>query len=133
MLAAKLKRHGAQTWLVNTGWSSGPYGVGSRMKLVHTRAIIDAIHSGALTKAPTVTDPVFGFAVPTSCPGVPAEMLRPEKTWPDPAAYHQAAQKLGALFRQNFVKYADHAGDELRSAAPRVFQEDYDARYSYCT
>ena len=119
MLATKLKKHGAQTWLVNTGWSGGPYGVGSRMKLAYTRAIIDAIHSGALAKSPTVTDPIFGLAIPTHCPGVPDQMLQPEKTWSDPAAYHQAAKKLAALFQQNFAKYADQASEEIRAAAPR--------------
>jgi phosphoenolpyruvate carboxykinase (ATP) len=119
MLATKLKKHGAQTWLVNTGWSGGPYGVGSRMKLAHTRAIIDAIHSGALAKCPTVSDPIFGLATPTHCPGVPDEMLQPEKTWSDLAAYRQAAKKLAALFQQNFAKYADQASEEIRSAAPR--------------
>ncbi|HEV2970066.1 MAG TPA: phosphoenolpyruvate carboxykinase (ATP) [Pirellulales bacterium] len=119
MLAAKLKKHGAQTWLVNTGWSGGAYGVGSRMKLAYTRAIIDAIHSGALADSPTVTDPIFGLAAPVRCPSVPDEMLQPEKTWPDPAAYRTAAKNLAALFQQNFAKYADQASDEIRSAAPR--------------
>ncbi len=120
MLADKLSRHGAQTWLVNTGWSGGSYGVGSRMKLAYTRAIIDAIHSGALSDCPTATDPVFGLAIPTICPGVPDNMLQPEKTWSDAAAYRQAAKKLAGLFQQNFIKYADQASDEIKSAAPKV-------------
>jgi phosphoenolpyruvate carboxykinase (ATP) len=118
-LATKLRRHEAQTWLVNTGWSGGPYGVGSRMKLGYTRAIIDAIHSGALAEAPTVTDPIVGFTAPTHCPGVPDAMLQPERTWSDPAAYRAAAKKLAALFRENFAKYADKASEEIRSAAPK--------------
>ncbi len=119
LLAAKLRKHGAQTWLVNTGWSGGPYGVGSRMKLSYTRAIIDAIHSGALAKAPTVTEPVFGFAVPTCCPAVPEEMLQPERTWSSSGAYHDAARRLASLFQENFAKYAERASPEIRSAAPR--------------
>jgi phosphoenolpyruvate carboxykinase (ATP) len=120
MLAAKLRAHGAQTWLVNTGWSGGAFGVGSRMKLPYTRAIIDAIHSGALADAPTVVDPIFRLAVPTSCPGLPEQILQPRKTWPDAAAYEQAAKKLAAQFRQNFTKYADQASDEIKSAEPAV-------------
>ena len=120
MLAAKLRAHGAQTWLVNTGWSGGAFGVGSRMKLAYTRAIIDAIHSGALADAPTVIDPIFRLAVPTRCPGLPDQILQPRKTWPDAAAYEQAAKKLAAQFRQNFTKYADQASDEIKSAEPDV-------------
>jgi phosphoenolpyruvate carboxykinase (ATP) len=120
MLAAKLRKHGVQTWLVNTGWSGGPYGVGSRMKLSYTRAIIDAIHAGTLADCPTATDATFNLAAPTRCPGVPDAMLQPERTWSDATAYCQAAKKLAALFQDNFAKYADHASDEIRSAAPRT-------------
>lgn len=118
MLAAKLRAHGAQTWLVNTGWSGGAFGVGSRMKLSYTRAIIDAIHSGALADVSTATDPIFRLAVPTRCPGLPEQILQPRQTWPDAAEYEQAAKKLAAQFRQNFAKYADQASDEIKSAEP---------------
>ena len=118
MLADRLRTHGAQTWLVNTGWSGGSYGVGSRMKLGYTRAIIDAIHSGALAEAPTVTDPVFHLAVPNCCPNVPEKILQPEQTWSDPAAYHAAANKLAGLFQQNFQKYAEKASPETKAAGP---------------
>ena len=118
MLAAKLRGHDSQTWLVNTGWTGGPFGVGSRMKLSHTRAIIDAIHSGALADAPTVMDPVFRVAVPTRCPGVPNDILQPRSTWPDSDAYEEASKKLAGLFRANFQKYADQASDEIKSAEP---------------
>ncbi len=120
MLATKLRKHGAQTWLVNTGWSGGSYGVGSRMSLAHTRAIIDAIHDGSLAEIPTTVDPVFGLAIPARCPGVPDSMLVPERTWPGAAAYHQAAKKLAGLFQQNFTKYADQASDEIKLAGPKA-------------
>ncbi|MEZ4399352.1 MAG: phosphoenolpyruvate carboxykinase (ATP) [Kofleriaceae bacterium] len=119
LLADKLRTHGAQTWLVNTGWSGGGYGVGSRMKLSFTRAIIDAIHSGALDQASTVEDPVFGVAVPTACPGVPPEILVPKNTWADKAAYDAQAAKVATLFRDNFKKYEAQASDEIRAAGPR--------------
>jgi phosphoenolpyruvate carboxykinase (ATP) len=120
LLAAKLRKHGAQPWLVNTGWSGGGHGVGARMKLSYTRAIIDAIHSGALDKVATQEDPVFGLAVPTSVPGVPSEILVPRNTWADRAAYDAQAKKVAALFRDNFKKYETEASDELRAAGPRL-------------
>jgi phosphoenolpyruvate carboxykinase (ATP) len=120
MLAEKLRKHSAQTWLVNTGWSGGPYGVGSRMKLKYTRAIIDAIHSGALLDAPTQVDPVFGLAVPTSCPDVPSEMLQPRNTWADKAAYDEKAKKVASLFRENFKKYESQASAEVRAGGPKL-------------
>ena len=119
MLAEKLRHHNAPTWLVNTGWSGGGHGVGLRMKLKYTRAIIDAIHDGSLLHAPTETDPVFGLEVPTVCEGVPAEILIPRNTWSDKAAYDRQANKVGALFRKNFEKYADKASAEVLAAAPK--------------
>ena len=120
MLAAKLEKHGAQTWLVNTGWTGGPYGVGARMSLPHTRAIIDAIHSGALDDVETVEDPIFGVAVPTKCPGVPSEVLIPKSTWRDGAKYDETARKLASLFKKNFEKYEDQASEAIRGAGPRL-------------
>jgi len=120
MLAEKLKRHGAQTWLVNTGWSGGAYGVGARIKLKYTRAIIDAIHSGALNDAPTQIDPVFGLAVPTTCPDVPSEILVPRNTWSDKAAYDDKAKKVAQLFRDNFKKYEGQASAEVRAGGPKL-------------
>jgi phosphoenolpyruvate carboxykinase (ATP) len=120
LLASKLRSHGAQTWLVNTGWSGGGYGTGSRMKLGYTRAIIDAIHSGALGKAPTVEDPIFGVQVPTAVEGVPTEILQPRNTWKDAKAYDDAARKLAFLFKENFRKYEEGASEEIRGAGPRV-------------
>ncbi len=120
MLADKLRKHGASTWLVNTGWTGGGFGVGKRMKLQYTRAIIDAIHSGALDKIATVDDPVFGVAVPTACPGVPTEVLVPRNTWADGAAFDAQARKVATLFRDNFKKYEAQASDEIRAAGPKL-------------
>jgi phosphoenolpyruvate carboxykinase (ATP) len=120
MLAKRLEGHGAQTWLVNTGWTGGPYGVGRRMSIAHTRAILDAIHSGELAKATATPDPLFGFEVPTACPGVPSEVLSPRRTWSDPAAYDAAARKLAGLFQRNFRQYEDGASEAIRRAGPTV-------------
>jgi phosphoenolpyruvate carboxykinase (ATP) len=118
LLAAKMQQHKANAWLVNTGWSGGAYGVGARMKLKLTRAIINAIHSGELARAEMVRDGVFGVEVPTSCAGVPADVLIPRKTWSDKASYDATARKLAGLFRDNFTKYADGASAEVRNAGP---------------
>ena len=101
MLAKKIESHGANAWLVNTGWSGGGYGKGERMKLGWTRAIIDAIHDGVLEQTDTVTEPFFGLSIPTSCPGCPDEILDPKKTWSDSAAYDKSAKKLARLFEEN--------------------------------
>src|SRR5687768_17006977 len=94
LLAEKMQKYKANVWLVNTGWSGGPPGQGSRMKLSLTRSIIDAIHSGQLANAPTMSDPVFGISVVTKVPNVPEEVLVPRNTWSNKQAYDQAAQKL---------------------------------------
>lgn len=120
LLAERMAAHKAHVWLVNTGWSGGGYGVGKRMKLSLTRAIIDAIHSGELAAAPTAKDPVFGFDVVTECPGVPREVLMPKNTWKDPAAYDAAAQKLATLFINNFKTYESGASAEVCAAGPKV-------------
>jgi phosphoenolpyruvate carboxykinase (ATP) len=116
LLAQKIKKHGARVWLVNTGWSGGAYGVGKRMKLAYTRAIIDAIHSGALAKSKTKRDPLFGFEVVTECPNVPAEILDPRSTWADKAAYDRTARKLAELFRSNFGNYESGVESEVLAA-----------------
>ncbi|MCH9683478.1 MAG: phosphoenolpyruvate carboxykinase (ATP) [Deltaproteobacteria bacterium] len=120
LLADKLKTHGAQTWLVNTGWSGGAYGVGKRMSIKHTRAIIDAIHSGALKNAPTAVDPVFGVEVPTSVEGVPDDVLMPRNTWTDKAAFDATANKLARLFVDNFKEYESKASEAIRGAGPKL-------------
>ena len=118
LLAKKMRETGATAWLVNTGWSGGPFGIGKRMSLKYTRAIIDAIHSGELEKVETIADPTFGFAIPTSCPNVPSEILTPKNTWADKAAYDETAKKLARLYVENFRAYADQASEELLAAGP---------------
>jgi phosphoenolpyruvate carboxykinase (ATP) len=119
MLAERIQAHGSAAWLVNTGWTGGSYGVGSRIGLNHTRAIIDAIHSGELAKASTATDPFFGLSVPTSCPGVRDTILQPQLAWSDQEAYRGTALKLCRLFRQHFARYADETSAETLAAGPR--------------
>ncbi|MGD9853463.1 MAG: phosphoenolpyruvate carboxykinase (ATP) [Planctomycetaceae bacterium] len=120
LLAAKMQKHQSHAWLVNTGWSGGRYGSGQRMSLSVTRSIIDAIHAGQLADAKTETDPVFGFDVVQECPNVASQLLRPRDTWTDHAAYDQTAARLADLFRKNFAKYADTAGEDIRSAGPHT-------------
>jgi phosphoenolpyruvate carboxykinase (ATP) len=120
LLAERLRKHRAQTWLVNTGWSGGGFGVGKRMKLSYTRSIVDAIHDGSLAHVETKKDPVFGFDVPITCPNVPSEVLWPKNTWSDKAAYDEAARKLAYLFNKNFERFSDRAGSEVRSAGPSL-------------
>jgi phosphoenolpyruvate carboxykinase (ATP) len=115
LLAQRMRKHGSRAWLVNTGWTGGVHGVGRRIELAYTRAIIDAIHSGALDEAGIEEDPLFGLAVPTSCPGVPSEVLLPRRSWRDGAAFDETAKKLAALFSHNFSKYAEVASPEIRA------------------
>jgi len=122
MLAARLRTYGAQAWLINTGWSGGGYGVGKRIDLPHTRAIIDAIHSDALQDAVTHEDAIFGLAVPTQVPGVPSKILRPENSWSDHGAYRKAAAHLASLFHKNFRQFDAVASEAIRAAAPRATQ-----------
>jgi phosphoenolpyruvate carboxykinase (ATP) len=119
-LSAKKKQHGTRVWLVNTGWSGGAYGTGKRIKLANTRAIIDAIHSGALVKAKTQRDPVFGFDVVIECPNVPAEILIPRNVWGDKAAFDATAKKLAGLFNKNFAAYEGGVSAEVKGAGPVV-------------
>ncbi len=120
LLARKLKQHGARAWLVNTGWVKGSYGSGTRIPLAYTRAIIDAIHSGALDHAMMVEDRVFGLRVPTSCPGVPEDLLNPRESWTDSNAYDQTAGRLARLFDRNFVQFRDGASPSVIEAGPRL-------------
>jgi phosphoenolpyruvate carboxykinase (ATP) len=120
MLAERMRTHGTAAWLINTGWTGGPYGTGTRIRLRYTRAIMDAIHSGALSDCPTVEDPVFGLHVPVRCPGVPAEMLIPRSTWPDNVSYDAAAQKLARRFHDHFALYAESASEATCAAGPRT-------------
>ena len=118
LLAMRIKQHNARVWLVNTGWGGGGYGVGKRISLKNTRAIIDAIHSGTLAKAPTERDPVFGFEVVTACPGVPGEILHPRNAWANPILYDSEAKKLAGLFRENFKTYESGVSAEIKAAGP---------------
>jgi len=120
LLADRLRKHKAQTWLVNTGWSGGPYGVGKRIDLTVTRAILDAIHGGRLVECPTVADGTFGLEVPVRCDGVPTDLLDPRATWADPRAYDAAARRLAGLFGDNFAIYAASAGEIVCAAGPKV-------------
>jgi phosphoenolpyruvate carboxykinase (ATP) len=120
LLAEQIRKHDAQVWLVNTGWSGGSYGTGSRMKLAYTRAIIDAIHDGSLAKADFSEDPFFGFTVPQLCPNVPAEILQPRNTWLDKSTYDMTAKRLASLFTENFKKYAEGSSEEIANAGPKA-------------
>ncbi len=119
LLAEKMQRHGVNVWLVNTGWSGGSYGTGERIALPHTRAIINAIYSGALAGVPTEPDATFGFAACKECPDVPSEILLPRGTWADQAAYDETAKKLAGLFVENFRTYEEGANADILAAAPR--------------
>ncbi len=119
MLGQKIKQHGARVWLVNTGWTGGAYGTGSRMKLAHTRAMIEAALSGALDGVETVADPVFGVMVPVSVPGVPSDVLSPRGTWSDSAAYDASASKLAEMFKTNFARYTDRMSAAIVAAGPK--------------
>ncbi|MDD3587468.1 MAG: phosphoenolpyruvate carboxykinase (ATP) [Thermoguttaceae bacterium] len=123
LLAQNMKKYGSRAWLVNTGWCGGSYGVGKRLSIKHTRAIIDGIHSGSLAKSPCKVDPIFGLNVPTSCPGVPSEVLWPENSWSNPNDYRRTALKLAGLFQKNFSRFADMAPEEIRKAGPLQFNE----------
>src|SRR5262249_23584388 len=121
LLHDRITRHRSHIWLVNTGWTGGPYGVGHRMKLSHTRALLRAALSGSLAQAQFTPDPLFGVLVPQSCPGVPAEVLRPRTTWKDPTAYDEKARQLAGLFQKNFQTYAAQVSEAVRQAGPRVW------------
>ena len=120
LLAEKMREHGSSAWLVNTGWSGGAYGVGSRIKLQYTRSIIDAIHDGSLHGPQFKTDPVFGLSYPLACPGLPSEILNPRNTWSDKDAFDSTAAQLAAKFNENFKEYEDQASDAIKSAGPIV-------------
>jgi phosphoenolpyruvate carboxykinase (ATP) len=119
LLGEKIARHKSESWLINTGWSGGPYGTGSRMKIAHTRAMVRAALTGTLAQAKFYQDPVFGLHVPTSCPGVPEEVLNPRNTWKDKAAYDTRARDLAEKFKKNFEQFAAGASPEVRNAGPR--------------
>jgi len=118
MLGERIVRHRAAVWLVNTGWTGGPYGQGRRMPIAYTRAMVRAALTGALEGVAFQTDPVFGLAVPQTCPGVPPEVLDPRSTWPDPEAYDHQARRLAGMFRENFAAFRDQVPAEVAAAGP---------------
>jgi phosphoenolpyruvate carboxykinase (ATP) len=120
MLGERIKRHKVDCWLVNTGWSGGPFGVGERVKIAYTRAMVRAALSGELAKVPMKPDPIFGVSVPEICPGVPTEILSPRNTWPDPKAFDDQARKLALMFQENFKQFEGNVTEEVKAAGPKV-------------
>lgn len=125
MLGEKMRTHQVNVWMINTGWSGGGYGVGNRMKLSYTRAMITAALNGELDQVEFEKHPVFGMLMPKMCPGVPKELLHPRYTWADRAAYDQAASKLAEMFIQNFEKYAAGVSNEILQSAPNPKDYQY--------
>jgi phosphoenolpyruvate carboxykinase (ATP) len=119
MLGEKIARHRARVWLVNTGWTGGPYGVGSRMRIAHTRAMINAALAGQLDRVNYRMDPIFNIEVPTTCPGVPESVLDPRSTWPNPQAYDEQAKKLAAMFVENFKRFENDVDPAVKAAGPK--------------
>src|SRR5579859_1017878 len=119
LLRDRLSQYGSAVWLVNTGWSGGPYGVGQRMSIANTRAMVSAALNGSLHDVPTRPDPIFGVHVPVECPGVPTEVLQPRNTWADKDAYDQRARALAGRFQENFKQFAGTVGAEVMAAGPQ--------------
>jgi len=119
MLGERIATHDVTCWLVNTGWSGGAYGVGKRMAIAHTRAMVNAALDGSLRGATFEREPFFGLALPTSLPGVPPDVLNPRNAWADKAAYDAQAKKLAGLFADNFEKFEAQASDAVRASAIR--------------
>ena len=116
LLGDKIARTGAQCWLVNTGWTGGAYGVGSRMQIDHTRAMVRAALDGRLADAATAVHPTFGLAIPETCPDLPSAVLNPKSTWTDQAAYEQTAHQLSARFEANFKQFEPYVSDAVKAA-----------------
>jgi phosphoenolpyruvate carboxykinase (ATP) len=119
MLGEKIAKHKATCWLINTGWTGGPYGVGSRIQIGYTRAMVDEALSGRLADAPTTEDPIFGLHVPTSVNGVPSELLSPRSSWSSPKGYDEKARELAGRFRENFSPYEPDVSEAVRAAGPK--------------
>lgn len=120
LLAEKIRKHQVNCWLVNTGWTGGPYGEGRRMEIKYTRALLNAALDGTLNRAKYEQDPIFGVQVPTSCPGVPEKVLSPRDTWSDKEAYDRKADHVAELFVKNFRQFEDQAPPEVRAAGPKA-------------
>lgn len=119
MLGEKMQKYNVNVWLVNTGWTGGPYGESNRLPLSYTRAMITAALNNELTKVPTVIEPVFYFTIPTECSGVPKEILQPRNTWKNKDAFDEKVKFLAQLFIQNFEKFHTNTSEEIRKAAPK--------------
>jgi phosphoenolpyruvate carboxykinase (ATP) len=119
LLGKKIAQHHVQVWLLNTGWTGGPYGTGRRIHLASTRAMVKAVLSGALKDTSWQADPIFGISIPRACPGVPTEILQPRATWSDPAAYDLKARELARMFEKNFQENAPDAPAEVKAAGPK--------------
>jgi phosphoenolpyruvate carboxykinase (ATP) len=119
MFGERIRKHGAKCWLVNTGWIAGPHGVGHRIDIASTRAIIDAALSGKLDAVPCDKDPNFGLLVPSTCPGIDDRLLRPRDAWRDKAAYDRQAQELAASFARNQTQFEGHLDDDLKAGGPQ--------------
>ena len=120
LLKRKILRYGVNCWLLNTGWVGGPYGVGKRISIGYTRAILNAALTGELLEVEYATDPIFGYQVPTACPGVPEDVLNPASSWPSQDVYMQKYRELAARFVDNFKKFEEGTTDEVRNAGPKI-------------
>jgi len=120
LLGKKIKDHNVSCWLVNTGWTGGPYGVGSRMKIQYTKRLVNAALNGELDGVKTVTDPVFNLEIPTECEGVPSDILIPKNTWTDKEGYDKQALHLAQLFVKNFEDFGDFVSEEIKNAGPKA-------------
>ena len=120
MLGEKMQKNKVNVWMINTGWTGGPYGIGNRMKLKYTRAMITAALEGKLNNSEFEMHPVFGMAIPKECPNVPAEILNPRNTWTDKMAYDEKTKFLANLFIKNFAKYKDGVTAEVLAAQPKL-------------
>ena len=120
LLGEKIAKHDADVWLVNTGWSGGPHGVGRRMKLEYTRAMVRSVLDGSLSRASYSEDPLTGALVPNQCPGVPSNVLNQRSTWPDPSAYDRKGRELATRFADNFKQFESQVGAEIKDAGLRI-------------
>ena len=119
LLSDKMSKHGSTAWLINTGWSGGPYGVGNRMKIKYTRAMLNAALNGELENVDFEIDPRFGFAIPKTCPGVPSDVLNPRQTWDNPEEYDKTANRLADMFNENFKRYENGVSEDVNAVSPR--------------
>lgn len=120
LLGEKIAKHRSRVWLINTGWTGGPYGIGKRIPLPQTRAMLEAALSGRLNDVETRDEPFFGLRVPKACPGIPSKMLDPRSTWTNRKAYDEQARNLAAMFEKNFAQFADQVSQDVKNAGVRI-------------